>query len=244
MAYASTCRRCEGPLCISGPGALPLRQVLQTSKYSSDLFSQSTFPINKMSTSHILPLPIPVVALRGLQLLVAIVILGLSAWGLSAISFDAASLALFTAIITLIITSYNVVSFFALKDVYNYVSTQFDFYCPKMSRFFTFRWCGAPVSNTFHSGLLSVLISLPSYFGSPRWVWWPPGFPLFTICTTITPAVIMGIASKGISFPVLCTPPITISTLWKLLQDWLVLKCKLNHGPSRSSTLFLLDDKC
>lgn len=118
---AQTCRRCEGfykswfPPFLSVCFPLPLFLHPQIRRYS---------PL-KMSTSHILPLPVPVVALRGLQLLVAIVILGLSAWGLSAISFDAASLALFTAIITLIITAYNVVSFFALKDAYNYVSTQF-----------------------------------------------------------------------------------------------------------------------
>ncbi|CAG8959421.1 hypothetical protein HYFRA_00001319 [Hymenoscyphus fraxineus] len=71
-------------------------------------------------SSHILPLPILVTIFRGIQLLIGIIILGLSAWGLSGLSFDGASLSLFTAIITLIIGVYNIVSFYSVKAAYNY----------------------------------------------------------------------------------------------------------------------------
>ncbi|CAG8971340.1 hypothetical protein HYALB_00005958 [Hymenoscyphus albidus] len=71
-------------------------------------------------SSHILPLPLLVTILRGLQLLIGIILLGLSAWGISGLSFDGASLSLFTAIITLIIGVYNIVSFYSVKAAYNY----------------------------------------------------------------------------------------------------------------------------
>ncbi|KAG9230331.1 hypothetical protein BJ875DRAFT_431868 [Amylocarpus encephaloides] len=70
--------------------------------------------------SHVLSIPIAFLALRGGQMVLAIVVLGLSAYGLSSLSFDAVSMCLFTAIATLIITAYNIVSFVALKPAYNY----------------------------------------------------------------------------------------------------------------------------
>ncbi|EPE34584.1 hypothetical protein GLAREA_10278 [Glarea lozoyensis ATCC 20868] len=73
------------------------------------------------TTSHVLPLPIPFLALRAVQLAMAVVVLGLTAYGLS-FNFvvDALALSLFTAIATLIITIYNIVSFVAVKAAYNY----------------------------------------------------------------------------------------------------------------------------
>jgi hypothetical protein len=49
------------------------------------------------TTSHVLPLPIPVLALRAVQLAMAVVVLGLTAYGLS-FNFvvDALALSLFT----------------------------------------------------------------------------------------------------------------------------------------------------
>jgi hypothetical protein len=92
-----------------------------------------------MSTeSHVPPLPAPVVTIRGVQLAAAVVALGLSAYGLSWLIFDAVELMLFTvsifffplrhsltpkqAIATIVITIYNIVSFVALQQAYNYVS--------------------------------------------------------------------------------------------------------------------------
>lgn len=49
-----------------------------------------------MSTTHILPLPKAVFGLRIAQLVVAVVILGLSAYGVTFYAFDGASLSLFT----------------------------------------------------------------------------------------------------------------------------------------------------
>ncbi|TVY64218.1 hypothetical protein LSUE1_G008789 [Lachnellula suecica] len=72
------------------------------------------------TTNHILPLPQAFLALRAVQLVVAIVILGLSAYVVTFIAFNAACLTLFTAIATMIITVYNVVSNTALKSAYNY----------------------------------------------------------------------------------------------------------------------------
>jgi len=73
------------------------------------------------TTSHVLPLPIPALALRAVQLAMAVVVLGLTAYGLS-FNFvvDALALSLFTAIATIIITIYNIVSFVAVKAAYNY----------------------------------------------------------------------------------------------------------------------------
>jgi hypothetical protein len=49
-----------------------------------------------MSTSHILPLPTAFLALRAVQLAVAVTILGLSAYVVTFIAFDGACLSLFT----------------------------------------------------------------------------------------------------------------------------------------------------
>lgn len=49
-----------------------------------------------MSSSHILPLPKAVFGLKVAQLVVAIVILGLAAYGVTFIAFDGDSLTLFT----------------------------------------------------------------------------------------------------------------------------------------------------
>lgn len=65
-----------------------------------------------MSTNHILPLPKFVFALKIVQLVVAIVILGLAAYGVTFIAFDGDCLMLFTVCtpIHVIITLYNITS--------------------------------------------------------------------------------------------------------------------------------------
>lgn len=49
-----------------------------------------------MTTNHVLPLPKAFVALRAVQLAVAVVVLGLSAYVVTFIAFNAACLSLFT----------------------------------------------------------------------------------------------------------------------------------------------------
>jgi len=73
-----------------------------------------------MSTSHILPLPKAVFGLRIAQLVIAIVILGLAAYGVTFFAFDGDSLMLFTTLATMIITVYYIVAITALPAAYNY----------------------------------------------------------------------------------------------------------------------------
>jgi len=76
-----------------------------------------------MSTTthnHILPLPKAVFGLKIAQLVVAIVVLGLCAYGVTYIAFDGDSLMLFTAIATMIITVYYIVAVTAVPTAYNY----------------------------------------------------------------------------------------------------------------------------
>lgn len=75
-----------------------------------------------MSTSrdHILAAPLFTNGLRIAQLVVAIVILGLSAYGVTFFSFDGDDLTLFTAIATIIITVYVLLATFIWPIIYNY----------------------------------------------------------------------------------------------------------------------------
>jgi len=70
--------------------------------------------------SHILPLSKAVLGLKIAQLIVAITILGLAAYGVTFVAFDGDSLTLFTAIATMILTVYYIVSITALPVAYNY----------------------------------------------------------------------------------------------------------------------------
>ncbi|TVY26126.1 hypothetical protein LHYA1_G003982 [Lachnellula hyalina] len=72
------------------------------------------------TTNHVLALPQAFLALRIAQLVVGIVILGLSAYIVTFIAFDSACLTLFTAIATIIIAVYSLVSSTVLKTAYNY----------------------------------------------------------------------------------------------------------------------------
>jgi len=72
------------------------------------------------TTNHVLPLPQAFLALRVAQLAVGVVILGLSAYIVSYIAFNSACLTLFTALATMIIAVYNIVSSTGLKVAYNY----------------------------------------------------------------------------------------------------------------------------
>jgi len=75
-----------------------------------------------MSTthSHILPLPKAVLGLKIAQLVIAVVVLGLAAYGVTFVAFDGDSLMLFTALVTMIITVYYIVAVTALTSAYNY----------------------------------------------------------------------------------------------------------------------------
>jgi len=75
-----------------------------------------------MSTSrdHILAAPLFTNGLRIAQLVVAIVILGLSAYGVTFFAFDGDDLNLFTAIATIIITVYIILATFIWPIIYNY----------------------------------------------------------------------------------------------------------------------------
>ncbi|TVY47178.1 hypothetical protein LOCC1_G002297 [Lachnellula occidentalis] len=72
------------------------------------------------TTNHMLPLPQAFLAVRIAQLVLGIVILGLSAYIVTYIAFNSACLTLFTAIATMIIAVYNLVSSTVLKSAYNY----------------------------------------------------------------------------------------------------------------------------
>jgi hypothetical protein len=89
------------------------------------------------TTNHVLPLPQAFLALRAAQLVVGIVVLGLSAYIVSYIAFNSACLTLFTvcrhfilsdsnhtdrlqALATMIIAVYNIVASTGLKAAYNY----------------------------------------------------------------------------------------------------------------------------
>jgi len=69
---------------------------------------------------HILVLPKGFIALRILQLVTAVAILGLAAYGIHFVSFDGIDLTMFTAIATMIITVYIIVAEFAVPVIYNY----------------------------------------------------------------------------------------------------------------------------
>ncbi|KAN0102777.1 hypothetical protein V8E51_011090 [Hyaloscypha variabilis] len=69
---------------------------------------------------HLLVLPPFVLAFRILQLVTAVVILGLSAYGVTFLSFDGDDLTLFTALATMIITVYIIVAETAAPIIYNY----------------------------------------------------------------------------------------------------------------------------
>ena len=58
--------------------------------------------------------------LRIPQLVVALVVLGLDAYGLSVLSFSGDELMMFTAIATIIVVIYNLVATLAVPTVYNY----------------------------------------------------------------------------------------------------------------------------
>ncbi|OBT40519.1 hypothetical protein VE00_08992 [Pseudogymnoascus sp. WSF 3629] len=73
-----------------------------------------------MSTNHILPLPKAVFALKIVQLVIAIVVLGLAAYGVTFIAFDGDSLMLFTTLATIIIAVYYIIATTALTSAYNY----------------------------------------------------------------------------------------------------------------------------
>src|SRR3954454_5546006 len=90
-----------------------------------------------MSTNHILPLSKAVFGLKIAQLVVAVVILGLAAYGVTFVAFDGDSLSLFMvnlspthpqvhptngiqALATMIITVYYIVATTALTVAYNY----------------------------------------------------------------------------------------------------------------------------
>jgi len=72
-----------------------------------------------MSSYHVLPLPPWTIALRGIQLFVALVILGLAAYGLHLYPFDGVDLITFVAIATIIITVYIIVATY-VPIIYNY----------------------------------------------------------------------------------------------------------------------------
>lgn len=73
-----------------------------------------------MSTNHILPLSKAVFGLKIAQLVIAVVILGLAAYGVTFVAFDGDSLSLFMALATMIITVYYIVATTALTVAYNY----------------------------------------------------------------------------------------------------------------------------
>lgn len=72
------------------------------------------------SRDHILQVPAVVLGLRIVQLVTAIVILGLAAYGIEFWSFDGDDLSLFTALATMIIVVYYLVSTIAVPAMYNY----------------------------------------------------------------------------------------------------------------------------
>lgn len=63
-----------------------------------------------MSTDHVLPLPKVVFALKIAQLVIAVIVLGLAAYGVTFIAFDGDCLMLFTVRIPIhvVITLYNI----------------------------------------------------------------------------------------------------------------------------------------
>jgi len=69
---------------------------------------------------HILPIPRAFLALRALQLAVAIVVLGMCGYGINFYAYDGFCLSLFTALATMIIAVYVVVSELFLPIIYNY----------------------------------------------------------------------------------------------------------------------------
>jgi len=69
---------------------------------------------------HVLALPQFILAFRILQLVTALAILGLAAYGITYLSFDGIDLTLFTAIATMIIAVYIIVASTAAPIIYNY----------------------------------------------------------------------------------------------------------------------------
>lgn len=101
----------EGPLraserCIKNPvlPSIPLRQRFSSSHFDllfsknfQKSFSESPFHTDKMAgRDHVLGLPSFVLAFRILQLVTALAIMGLAAYGITYLSFDGVDLTLFT----------------------------------------------------------------------------------------------------------------------------------------------------
>jgi hypothetical protein len=79
--------------------------------------------IAKMSTTtrhHIVPEPKFVLVFRFIQLVVAVIVLGLASYGLTFLVFDGIGITLFSAIASIIITLYVIISTLALPIAYNY----------------------------------------------------------------------------------------------------------------------------
>jgi len=72
------------------------------------------------NASHVLPLPEWTIALRILQLVVALAVLGLAGYGLYWYSFDGIDLTTFVAIATIIITLYIILATMVWPVMYNY----------------------------------------------------------------------------------------------------------------------------
>lgn len=72
------------------------------------------------TTDHVLPLPKTSLVTRSVQLATAVAVLGLAAYGITYLSFDAIDLTLFSALATIIITIYVIVASTALPAAYNY----------------------------------------------------------------------------------------------------------------------------
>jgi len=72
------------------------------------------------SRAHILQVPTVVLGLRIVQLVTAVAILGLAAYGIEFLSFDGDNLSLFTALATMIIVVYYIVATIAAPALYNY----------------------------------------------------------------------------------------------------------------------------
>ncbi|PSS10548.1 hypothetical protein M430DRAFT_60985 [Amorphotheca resinae ATCC 22711] len=73
-----------------------------------------------MSTAHVLPQPKFLLGIRIAQLVVGITVLGLAAYGVTDFSFDGDSLMLFTALATIIISSYVLLASLVWPIIYNY----------------------------------------------------------------------------------------------------------------------------
>ncbi|CZR59003.1 uncharacterized protein PAC_08895 [Phialocephala subalpina] len=72
------------------------------------------------SKEHVLVLPKAVFALRIVQLVTAVAVMGLAAYGITFLSFDGINLTMFTAIATIVITVYIIVAETCAPIIYNY----------------------------------------------------------------------------------------------------------------------------